>query len=229
MVGQVFMLLAGLVVENLLKGLAVARRPEIVQPRATNPKRLFDWPGSGHVSRRLAQEAGVELTEEEARVVDRLEVFTTWGGRYPVPLDALKVAPREGETSPPASWSSEDLPILEGLYERLEAELRQTAVDSGERSARADADGRAVRRVELLDELAALEKVELDGVTVFENLGVSGDPPGVASVCAMCKAQFSLNLKRPAAICRCGTLYYGEPGWDGAVKRVTFNVKTYPA
>jgi hypothetical protein len=228
MVGQVFMLLAGLAVENLLKGLAVARKPELVQPRSNNPRRLFDWAGSGHVSRRLAQEAGVDLTDAEARVVDRLEVFTRWGGRYPVPLDALEIAPREGETSAPASWSSDDFPILESLYERLKVGLHHAAVDRAEQSAREDADRRAARRPQLLDELADLEKVELEGVTVFENLEVSRDLPGSATGCGTCGAQFSLNERRPAAICRCGTLYHTEPKWDGAVKRIIFNVETYP-
>jgi hypothetical protein len=227
MVGQVFMLLAGLAIENLLKGLAVARKPELVQPRENNPRRLFDWAGSGHVSRRLAQEAGVDLTEDEARVVDRLEVFTTWGGRYPVPLDALKAAPPEGETRPPASWSSDDFPILEGLYERLKADLHDATVAWAEQSVREDAERRGARRPQLLDELAELEKVESDGVTVFEDLEAS-DPPGSATVCVTCGAQFSLNERRPAAICRCGTLYHGEPKWDGALKRVIFSVEAYP-
>lgn len=228
MVGQVYMLLAGLAVENLLKGLAVVRTPGLVQPRAGQPRRLFQWAGSGHVSRRLAAEAGADLTLDEKSVVDRLEVFTTWGGRYPVPLDALKMAHRAGEGDPPASWSSADIPILEHLFERLRDDLQREAVEQATRSAEATARDRATKRPRLLERLTKLEKREVEGVTLFEVPVALADEPGSSTACVTCGAQFTLNTGRPAAICRCGILYHGEPRWDGSLGREIFNVELYP-
>ena len=47
--GSVAMLLAGLAIENVLKGILIARDPDLVQPCMKDPDRLIDWNRGGMI------------------------------------------------------------------------------------------------------------------------------------------------------------------------------------
>jgi hypothetical protein len=78
---MVAMLLAGLALENLAKGLVIRREG---LDGAALPKGL-----SSHETRRYLDRAKVELSAAEQKLVSRLEAYVVWAGRYPVPKHRL--------------------------------------------------------------------------------------------------------------------------------------------
>jgi hypothetical protein len=93
--GRVYMLLAGLAVENLVKGLLVVKDPSQIQPDPNDWDRLFGrWVGKGHLNAELFDQGSVAASAEERELVDRLGTFVEWAGRYPTPTRALTMASR---------------------------------------------------------------------------------------------------------------------------------------
>lgn len=74
-----FALLAGLAIENMLKGAV-----QEVTPRAE--RQLVQ----GHDLIKLAKRLGLSLSSEESDLLERLTRFVKWAGRYPVALDAAE-------------------------------------------------------------------------------------------------------------------------------------------
>src|SRR5205823_5069741 len=70
---QSYMLLAGLAVENLIKS----------KWYASNPTRAV----RGHALLELANQVVPDLSADEADVLERLEVYVRWAGRYPTPTN----------------------------------------------------------------------------------------------------------------------------------------------
>src|SRR5687768_16903271 len=85
-----FALLAGLSIENMLKG-AIQQ----VTPRAH--RQLV----TGHDLLKLAKRLDLSMTADESDLLERLTRFVRWAGRYPVALDAA-------ETSKPRLLRSSD-------------------------------------------------------------------------------------------------------------------------
>lgn len=89
------MLLASLTVENLLKGACVAKEP------------AFDLNHEFHLKTHklldLAGRANIVLNEDEQDLVERLESFLKWAGRYPIPLSYEDMRPR---TQPAGGFST---------------------------------------------------------------------------------------------------------------------------
>jgi hypothetical protein len=77
-----YMLLAGLALENLAKGILVGRNSGVVTPDMFNLK--------GHNLQQLAQQAVPTLSKTELDILSRLTAFVTWAGRYPIHLQAAK-------------------------------------------------------------------------------------------------------------------------------------------
>jgi len=81
------LMLGALAIENLLKALRI---PHV------NP--LFDKRGAfildTHDVLQLAEDAGMSLSEDEQMLLERLEQFLTWAGRYPIPLFSEALRPR---------------------------------------------------------------------------------------------------------------------------------------
>lgn len=89
-IGGVALMLYGLVIENLLKaGLA---------------SRGFAQSGSGNFSLKshrlieLSDQFGLSLSKDELEYLERLEHFIVWAGRYPIPLLAQGLYPRQMHT-----------------------------------------------------------------------------------------------------------------------------------
>lgn len=72
MLGPEYLLLAGLAIENLLKGIQIKRHGEHAKYETHNLRQLL----SG---------TGIALSDAENLMVDRLTAFVTWAGRYPIP------------------------------------------------------------------------------------------------------------------------------------------------
>jgi hypothetical protein len=77
-----YMLLAGLALENLAKGILVKRNPGVV----TQDKFIL----KGHDLQQLAQQVLSTLSKNELDILNRLTEFVTWAGRYPINLYAAK-------------------------------------------------------------------------------------------------------------------------------------------
>jgi hypothetical protein len=120
---MVSVLLRGLAIENLLKGILVHRNAERWVPRPSAANRpLYHWT---HDLEFLARDAEVELDGEDVRVCRQLTLYIEWGGRYPTAM-APKKHGREG-----ASWKGDDDERVEGLYMRLRHQL-QKAIGVGD-------------------------------------------------------------------------------------------------
>ena len=80
------MLLAAATIENSLKGICVSREPALDKNGAFRLKthKLLD----------LFDRIKFQLSADELDLVERLEVFLEWAGRYPVPLTHHSMLPR---------------------------------------------------------------------------------------------------------------------------------------
>lgn len=114
------MMLGALAIENLLKATRVAQVSQ-----------LFDGRGAfcldTHDLLKLAEDAGISLAVEEKSLLERLEQFLTWGGRYPVPLSSEAMRPRtlpNGGFAPRTSHSIPgDFVAISTFAEKLKAIL----------------------------------------------------------------------------------------------------------
>jgi hypothetical protein len=107
----VCLLLAGLAIENLVKGLFVQRGHV-----KTTSSQLAGEVG-GHPIRWRLGRMEISLTPSEERLLDRLEA-AMWQGRYPVPTEATKL---DGVLV----TTARDVEEVSRLYERLDALLSE--------------------------------------------------------------------------------------------------------
>jgi len=199
----VYLQLAGLAIENLAKGIAVARDPTIVGTGKGD--RLFKW---GHIETKLFNDLGITLDEEEAALVGRLHVYVEWAGRYPVPLVALKLAGSRTfeRTKDPAA--------IDALFERLRSELLAVAPAYEARGERE----RQERGRHALQALSTLLKRTTEGVTVFVADEQPAEPAAVVT-CVACGQTFMLSPNQPGGFCACGDLHWYELSYDGSLSR----------
>jgi len=116
----VFMLLAGLTIENLVKGIRVS------QESALDKKGKFRF--NKHNLVNLLEQSSITLSDDERDLVERLTQYIQWGGRYPVPLKTSDFVPRSwpsGEITPLPQINYSDGPAIFALMDRLEYELEQ--------------------------------------------------------------------------------------------------------
>lgn len=118
------LMLAGFALENLAKGLIIAKEPNVV-----GDKELARWSvRSGHEISGLFSRVGV-LPESAAELVtvERLEYFARWAGRYPVPMRFAESTPIDslGHGYRPLEISDEkreaEWGLYRGIYSRAEA------------------------------------------------------------------------------------------------------------
>lgn len=83
---SVALMLAGFAIENILKAFLVANRNPL------NSKGRFEF--ATHKLLKLATNAQLAVSSDEARLLERLEEFVAWAGRYPVPLTSEAMRPR---------------------------------------------------------------------------------------------------------------------------------------
>lgn len=219
------MTLAAFAVENVLKGLMIARNQNLIQPRIDRPEELLDRKLKTHSLADLASFANVEPSADEEALLGRLTEFVLWAGRYPFPLRALETAPRPGAETGGSSFTSDWFPTLDALFSRLRDELFELGRQLDAAREQEAANTQQAKRPELLRRLKDLRRVDLgDGVTVFET--DQQEKPGTQLACAACGMSVALSERRPAAICRCGTLYFGEE--KAVAGRTQFAVDSFP-
>jgi hypothetical protein len=149
-VAPVYMMLAGLALEALVKGIIVAREPHRIGRGTSSQKLMLEWGAREHLSTDLVRRAGRKLTTEEGAVVDRLAMFVRWAGRYPVPKDPSELGPGWGESHRGAFWTKHDFEIVD----QLRTELRKTLTDAMAERTRLDRAPELTRRAAALLELS---------------------------------------------------------------------------
>lgn len=118
-VSRPFMLLAGLTIENYLKGLCVAK-----SGKAFNEKQKFIY--ATHKLIDLAADAGVVLNDAESVFLRRLTVAVEFSSRYPSPKfpeGVFEIEGANGETYTPNCVYSQDYEFWEIFVARLKSEL----------------------------------------------------------------------------------------------------------
>lgn len=106
-VGPVILMLAGLALENLAKGLWVRKNKPL--PPGRLPTELTK---SHRVTIDLLKAVGVQLTPEESTLVKMLQTSVTWAGRYPVPR-------RPEEMELPRHFGQTEFRQFRQLFDRL--------------------------------------------------------------------------------------------------------------
>ena len=107
---QSFMLLTAFSFENLLKGILYGRDP--------NSKLVKSKGGHGIVQ---MAKGVTTLTPEELSLLERLEIYLVWAGRYQLPMTADAFHESEGSVS----ITPRDPIIIEQLFEKLERILKK--------------------------------------------------------------------------------------------------------
>lgn len=112
-------MLAGFAIENLLKGQLIARQQHL---DAAGKFKL-----GHHDLRQLAVDAGYSMDGAENRLLERIQEFTVWTARYPVPLNSDSMRPR---TTPGGGFAprtyhhlGEDWPAVRAFFARFENDL----------------------------------------------------------------------------------------------------------
>jgi hypothetical protein len=96
---------AGFAVENAAKAALVARDPAVITDRGTIDKTKLGSNG-GHGLRSIAQSVLTSLSHDEQTLLDKLQEYVVWAGRYTIPMnaevlfdeermDTLRVAPQD--------------------------------------------------------------------------------------------------------------------------------------
>jgi hypothetical protein len=110
-----YMLLAGLALENLTKGILIGRNPNIVSRVNLDLKLLGNSKG-GHDLSKLAQQAATNLSPIEIDLIDRLVAFVVWAGKYPIHL-------RANETNHP-TFKTTDPELIDKVFEKFATILK---------------------------------------------------------------------------------------------------------
>lgn len=113
-----FLLLAGLAVENYLKGICVKRHGAYSE----NGKFLFGH----HKFEKLATATGMRFSGDESEFIERLEHFVLFAGRYPAPKSSNELLPRirsDGSRADLRYVMSSDYELWSSLIKKLHAVL----------------------------------------------------------------------------------------------------------
>jgi hypothetical protein len=119
------LMIAGYALESLAKGLQVAKDPTLV---TDDGKLTHDFASHG-LEKHLGR-AGIKLDKEENKekleLIQRLDAFILWAGRYPIPKNPGKYAPQGGKplisTSDPRLFRQ----LFARLSQQLEANIRSS-------------------------------------------------------------------------------------------------------
>ncbi len=117
---KAYMLLSGIAIENLVKGILVCRDPSIV---GNDKVDKVKWKGSshGHDLAELAKQTGIPFTLEEKGLFRRLSAFVVWGGRYPIPIKSSDMVQRtkyRGQSIRLNTFISSDPDLIRKVFEK---------------------------------------------------------------------------------------------------------------
>lgn len=109
-----FMLLTGMAIENLIKGILVGRDPSLVDREVINNKLL---PRGGHGISEGAKRV-ISVSNSEYELLRRLEEYLVWAGRYPMPLKSVVFFNSQTPDNL-RSFSWVDFELINKFYDRL--------------------------------------------------------------------------------------------------------------
>jgi hypothetical protein len=127
-IAGVYMLLMGLAVENLAKGVIVAKGVSSPSADGRLAREL-----KSHDLLDLLDMAEVELSTEDAYLVERLQASVEWAGRYPTAVRVESQMPRthpRGGGGPLNMRSSADAAAIDALVTRLLDESESPRISS---------------------------------------------------------------------------------------------------
>lgn len=207
---DVFMMLAGMALEDLLKAIIITGEPTLVRPNPSAPTQMLGTSISHHDLGRLAARAGIPVNGEERAFLARLSGFVQWAGRYPLAkrLEAMAPAPSSGDLR--TVTDPDDVDAADAIFERTreiawEKQINEYASAQEERERAAAREARALV-ARWLQENTDAEQLD-DGTTRYLAV-TTQDEPGAAIACCGCGTQVALDGTTRAATCRCGTLYF---------------------
>ena len=87
-VGPIYLLLVGFAIENCSKALSVIHNPNITENGKLKRLKRHNLLG-------LLAEIDFDLSPDEEELVEIVEQFVLWAGRYPVPTDATNSSPKK--------------------------------------------------------------------------------------------------------------------------------------
>ncbi len=82
---DIYFMLCGFAIENLLKAAIVKSNPQHIRDEAIRDKKLPKIL-NGHRLNILAQKASISFSVEQIELLQRIEDILVWAGRYPLPL-----------------------------------------------------------------------------------------------------------------------------------------------
>ena len=142
-----FLLLAGLALENALKGLLICNDPSIVDSKVK-----WDIGLGGHDLWALAESTGLNPTSDEKEFLDALTQAVLWSGRYPVPKHhgnesdiGIPTGPflRNLDTTSLVSCMSELKNAFDNIYSQVLKRYPELKADKPTKAISADAKSRA--------------------------------------------------------------------------------------
>jgi hypothetical protein len=107
-----YYLLAALALENLLKGILVAKSPEKVTK--------LGWRGPGHDLLQLCKDAKVKLSAKQERVIERLTAYLKWAGRYPIFSNEKDLFPTAGAEETPLTMGPIENEAIDKMFADFE-------------------------------------------------------------------------------------------------------------
>jgi len=113
------LLLLGLAFENLIKGVYVARNPTLVD-RTRLDRSLWKADG-GHGITDFAK-ALMKLAPEEEELLDRLQEYVVWAGRFPIPTKSGRYHQNLSPVNK-HQFSTADFEVADRLFEKLKERL----------------------------------------------------------------------------------------------------------
>ncbi len=140
---SVYVYLMGMAIENLLKGILVAKRPELIKLEKEPVEnkglgyKLHDdlrWHNLTALAKQLKKRYHIDFTDDELEMIALFERFVTWAGRYKIPLDSFTFVDaqfstyyfRDGEAKPIGQGSVRTFAANFGkLYSKLDSILEK--------------------------------------------------------------------------------------------------------
>jgi hypothetical protein len=96
-ISPIYFLLVGFAIENYAKAISVIRDPDVVSKGKLVRLKSHSLLG-------LLSGIGFRLSPEEDELVERLEEFVLWAGRYPIPTKVQTIAPRRRRHPQLGDW-----------------------------------------------------------------------------------------------------------------------------
>lgn len=112
-----YVMIAGLAIENLLKGILVMRYQHL-------DIKVFMEAIRGHDLNLLARDAGLGVDQRDSFLLEKVTSYTIWAGKYPAPLGFDEFVPcdyPDGGWGPVTVIAMSDSVRIQSLFNRLES------------------------------------------------------------------------------------------------------------